>query len=103
MRAKHLQRGCLGDGSANASPYRLYDGTTHRLCPRRYEQPYGAYLTSYSWLLQHHVLPGPGGLYQQPAKWVTAMEIIRGALGEIETQRLNREQDRAERERRKGK
>jgi hypothetical protein len=56
------------------------DSQTTRSCPRRQVTDESAYLLSlYSHYRAGHLLEA-GGVNQQPAKFMTAMQIIEGAL-----------------------
>jgi hypothetical protein len=108
IREAKRSRGCIGKGARNTphpygSAYQLTDGTRFWTCPRLFEQDLGllSYMQTYLWYEHQGTLPVAGGLGDQPAKWVQAMEVIRSEFRRIERHKAEAERKRAERMRNK--
>jgi hypothetical protein len=105
IRQTKRANGCIGPGARNkphrdGMGYRFSDGEPFWICPRLYERDRQlvAYLETYLWYEHKGTMPVAGGLLDQPAKWVEAMEVIRTEFRRIERARIDQERKRSERE-----
>jgi hypothetical protein len=110
IRRTRLANGCVGPGAANREHahgpgYSLVDGTRFWRCPRLAERDpqVVAYLRAYLWYEHHGTLPVAGALLDQPAKLVSAFEVIRTEFRRIDADKWEKQRKRMERDSARGR